>query len=71
MAIGITNFKVDSIRTSNMEAQLVAQDGLTIAVGGLISDESTTIEKRIPGLHQLPWLGVFSGSSKTTTRRTS
>ena len=54
---GITNFKIDSIRTSNMEATVVAQDGLTIAVGGLISDESTTIERRIPGLHRLPMVG--------------
>ncbi len=54
---GITEFKIDSIKTSNMEATVVAQDGLTIAVGGLISDESTLVERRVPGLHRLPWVG--------------
>ena len=54
---GITNFKIDSIRTSNMEATVVAQDGLTIAVGGLITDESALVERRVPGLHRLPWVG--------------
>ncbi|MDB4561605.1 hypothetical protein N9102_00295, partial [bacterium] len=54
---GITEFKIDSIKTSNMEATVVAQDGLTIAVGGLISDESTLVERRVPGLHRLPWIG--------------
>ena len=54
---GITEFKIDSIKTSNMEATVVAQDGLTIAVGGLISDESTLVERRVPGLHRLPLVG--------------
>jgi general secretion pathway protein D len=54
---GITSFPIDSIKTSNMEATVVAQDGLTIAVGGLISDESNLVERRVPGLHRLPWVG--------------
>lgn len=54
---GVTEFKIDSIKTSNMEATVVAQDGLTIAVGGLITDDSRLVERRVPGLHRLPWIG--------------
>jgi general secretion pathway protein D len=53
----IIDFPIDSLLTSNIEATVVAHDGLTIAVGGLISDETTIVERRVPGLHRLPLIG--------------
>ena len=53
----IVDYKIDSLLTSNIEATVVAHDGLTIAVGGLISDETTIVERRVPGLHRLPMIG--------------
>lgn len=45
-------------------------DGETIALGGLVSDESRLIESGIPLLKDIPWLGrLFRSESKETIQR--
>jgi general secretion pathway protein D len=45
-----------------IQTQITLQDGDTIAVGGLISENVTTTSGGIPLLNKLPWLGVLFGS---------
>ncbi|MEX5216145.1 MAG: hypothetical protein NW703_18525 [Nitrospiraceae bacterium] len=40
-----------------METTTVAKDGQTIVVGGLVRDNVTLIERKIPLLGDIPWLG--------------
>lgn len=45
-------------------------DGETIALGGLVSDESRLIESGVPLLKGIPWLGrLFRSESKETIQR--
>ena len=53
----MVEFNIDSVRTSNLQGTVVAQDGLTIAVGGLISDTTNVRERKVPGLCKLPVIG--------------
>ncbi|MEL6897765.1 MAG: hypothetical protein AAFP90_16830, partial [Planctomycetota bacterium] len=53
----VTEFPIDSVRTSNLQGTVVAQDGLTIAIGGLVTDTTRVRERRVPGLHKLPVVG--------------
>lgn len=53
----VVEFNIDSVRTSNIQGTVVAQDGLTIAVGGLVSDTTNVRERKIPGLCRLPVVG--------------
>lgn len=50
-------FPIDSVRSSNLQGTVVAHDGLTIAVGGLVTDTTNVRERRVPGLHRLPVVG--------------
>lgn len=54
---GIGSFLIDSVQTSNLQGTVVAHDGLTIAVGGLITDVSNVRERRVPILSDIPLLG--------------
>ncbi|MEM7558251.1 MAG: hypothetical protein AAF394_03945, partial [Planctomycetota bacterium] len=49
----VQEFPIDSVRSSNLQGTVVAQDGLTIAVGGLITDSTNVRERRVPGLSSL------------------
>jgi general secretion pathway protein D len=48
----------------------VAQDGQTIALGGLISYQYNKTVNRIPLLGDIPWLGVLFGSTSYNTTET-
>lgn len=54
---GVVAFPIDTVETSNIQGTVVAQDGLTIAVGGLVSDQTTVRERRVPVLCRLPLVG--------------
>jgi general secretion pathway protein D len=60
------------IITNKRSISTVAQvrDGETIALGGLVSDETRTVESGIPGLRHIPWLGrLFRYDSEETVQR--
>ncbi|MEW6117914.1 MAG: secretin N-terminal domain-containing protein [Nitrospirota bacterium] len=48
---------------------LVAQDGQTIIIGGLIREDSTKNKSGIPFLNKIPILGFLFGSTENTTSR--
>ena len=59
-----------SFSKRSVTTHAVAQDGQTIALGGLISYSYQKIVNRIPLLGDIPWLGVLFGSTSYTTTET-
>lgn len=50
---------IDNVNTANMTATVIAKDGKTIAIGGLISEEEVYDVDRIPVWGNIPILGVI------------
>jgi len=58
--------------TSNQEAEtnVMVEDGRTLVIGGLITDQKNVTSSKVPFLGDIPWLGnVFKSSSTTVTRK--
>jgi len=54
-----------------IETTVQAQDGGTIVLGGLITDDSTSTTGKVPGLGDVPIVGgLFRSKAKNQTRRT-
>jgi general secretion pathway protein D len=64
------NFPIDTVSTSNLQVTAHAQDGLTVAVGGMISQNVSQAEQKVPLLGDIPGLGLlFKKSVRENTRR--
>jgi len=64
---GLKNITIDKIEaTSN----LVAQDGETVIIGGLIREDSTKGQDGIPYLSKIPIIGHLFGNTNDETSRT-
>ena len=48
---------VDTVNSRQLQTPVVAKDGLTIAVGGLIRTTISNAQQKVPGLGDLPYLG--------------
>jgi general secretion pathway protein D len=59
-----------SFAKRSVTTHAVAQDGQTIALGGLISYSYTKTTNRIPLLGDIPWLGAVFGSTSYVTQET-
>lgn len=55
----VTSFPVDTVNTAILEAVIVGKDHLALAVGGLIREEISDSEQKVPFLGDLPLLGVL------------
>ena len=55
---GVTAFPIDTIDTASVSGTVVAQDGLTVAIGGLIRETSNDNVQKVPGLGNLPVVGA-------------
>lgn len=59
---------VPSIRTSETKTRVLVTDGGTTVIGGILIDDESTREDRVPGLANLPILGnLFKRTSVTRT----
>jgi type II secretory pathway component GspD/PulD (secretin) len=67
---GTGQFAVDTVDTSNLAGTVVAKDGMTVAIGGLIEDRIDRREDKVPFLGDIPLLGVFFKSTDRGRRRT-
>jgi type II secretory pathway component GspD/PulD (secretin) len=66
----VVNINVDSVNTSNIEGVVVAKDGLTVAIGGLISNDTRREENKVPVLGDLPFIGnAFRDEFESTSRK--
>ena len=53
-----------------IETTILADDGQTIVLGGLIQDDITEVERRVPVLGDIPYLGqLFSNNDDRRTKR--
>lgn len=62
-------FDVDVIESRSVAGTFVAQDRQTIAIGGLVREETSDERIGIPLLMDIPLLGWFFRSTKQVTRR--
>lgn len=62
---GGTDFTIDSISTASLNLTVIAKNNHTVAVGGMIREQYSTEEQKVPILGSIPILGkLFSKSSK-------
>jgi general secretion pathway protein D len=54
----------------NITSRVVVQDGQTVGLAGLISDNSSTGNQGIPWLKDIPILGLLAGNQNNTRQRT-
>jgi general secretion pathway protein D len=59
-----------SFSQRNVSTQVTVQDGDTIAIGGIITENSTDSVTGIPLLDRIPYLGFAFGSKTVTKQRT-
>ncbi|MBL0709753.1 MAG: DUF3438 family protein [Colwellia sp.] len=50
---------IDSVNQANIKTVIVAKDGLTIALGGMVSSSTSLETSKIPLLGDIPFLGEF------------
>src|SRR5690606_19895577 len=53
----VQNVSIDTVNTSNIQGIVVAKDGLTVAIGGLISHRNRELVEKVPLLGDIPVLG--------------
>ncbi len=53
----IQQFPIDTVDTANVFGTVVAKDGMTVAIGGLIREGTTRVQTKVPVLGDLPVLG--------------
>lgn len=53
----VQNFSIDTVNTSNIQGTVVAKDGLTVAIGGLISHRDSENVQKVPFIGDIPLVG--------------
>lgn len=63
---GVVNLAIDTVNSSRLDGTVVAKDGLTVAVGGLIRNRKSQNEKKVPILSEIPVIGrIFRSTIET------
>jgi general secretion pathway protein D len=65
-----TQIPTPSFDQQIVQTQITCQDGDTIAIGGVMSEDSSNTSQGIPGLARIPGLGMMFGSQSRTKTRT-
>jgi general secretion pathway protein D len=58
-----------TINRNYVETSLIIQDGQTVAIAGIMSDQLSTSRNRVPVLGDIPILGVLFGQTSRNARR--
>jgi general secretion pathway protein D len=66
----VTNQPVDVVSATTLTGTLVAKDGLSLALGGLIDETVTNQNEQVPVLGDLPYLGFLFRRQTTGRNRT-
>ncbi|MCC6511311.1 MAG: hypothetical protein IT423_19575 [Pirellulaceae bacterium] len=56
---GVTNVNVDTVRRRTISGTIVAQDGMAVALGGLIEEQVSDARDQVPVLGNIPGLGLL------------
>lgn len=67
---GISSVNVDTIRRRTVSGTIVAQDGMAVAMGGLIEEQVNDSRDQIPILGELPGIGFLFRRQSTNRIRT-
>ncbi len=65
-----SNIPTPSFDQQVVQTQITVQDGDTVAIGGLISENTNSGSSGIPGLNRLPYVGGFFGNKTYSHDRT-
>jgi type II secretory pathway component GspD/PulD (secretin) len=66
----VVNISLDTVNTANIEGVVVAKDGLTVAIGGLIRNTVSKEESKVPVLGDIPVIGnVFKDKIELASRK--
>lgn len=55
----VIDYPIDTVNTATLQVTAHARDGLTVAVGGMIRDETSLRTEKVPMLGDIPALGFF------------
>lgn len=55
----VTQIPVDTVNSANIESTIVAKDGLTVAIGGMIRTRKEYDDNKVPWLGDVPVLGFL------------
>jgi len=55
----VEDVSIDTVSTSTLEGTVLAMDGMTVAVGGMMRTSYTDSESKVPVLGDIPLLGFF------------
>ncbi|MDA2933891.1 hypothetical protein MYX82_06060 [Acidobacteria bacterium AH-259-D05] len=58
-----------TINTNSITTSLIVRDGQTVAIAGIISDQTSVARDRVPLLGDIPILGALFGQTTRTRRR--
>lgn len=64
-SIEISGFRIPALRTRRAQTTVELKNGETLVIGGLITEETSEIETKIPILGHLPLLGALFRSKET------
>lgn len=56
---GVTNVSVDTVRRRTISGTVVAQDGMAVALGGMIEEHVSDARDQVPVLGNIPGLGLL------------
>jgi general secretion pathway protein D len=63
---GTTALPTPTFNQRVVQTQVTMQDGDTIAIGGIVSDDQTSSKQGFPGLNKIPYLGaIFGGQTRS------
>jgi general secretion pathway protein D len=65
-----SNIPTPSFNQQVVQTQITLQDGDTVAIGGLISEDTNSGSAGIPGLNRLPYIGGLFGNKTYSHDRT-
>ncbi|PHQ34496.1 type II secretion system protein GspD [Rhodopirellula bahusiensis] len=57
--VGVTSVSVDTVRRRTVSGTMVAQDGMAVALGGLIEERISSSHDRVPILGDIPGVGFL------------
>jgi general secretion pathway protein D len=67
---GSASIPTPSFDQQIVQTQITCQDGDTIAIGGVMSEDSSNTSQGIPGLARIPGVGMLFGNQSRTKTRT-
>jgi len=65
-----TGNTIPIVETSEAETQVMVKDGSTIVIGGLMKDEATLTQQKIPLVGDLPLIGLLFGNRSDRIKKT-